>query len=58
MTNLLMLIDSSRRKMIELADKYGYTSKLTVECSQQLDRLLNQFMMEEQKKRSAIRADL
>jgi hypothetical protein len=58
MTNLLMLIDSNRRKMIELANKDGYTSKLTVECSQQLDRLLNQLMKEEQKKRSAIQADL
>jgi hypothetical protein len=42
-------IEDQRRKMIVLADKYGFSSEITIECSQKLDKLLN-LLKEEQNK--------
>ncbi|WP_269528346.1 aspartyl-phosphate phosphatase Spo0E family protein [Anoxybacteroides tepidamans] len=36
-----MLIEEKRQQMIELALTYGFTAKETVQCSQELDELLN-----------------
>ncbi|WP_216829173.1 aspartyl-phosphate phosphatase Spo0E family protein [Alkalihalobacterium elongatum] len=38
---LLYAIERKRSQMILLAEKYGYTSEITVKCSQELDKLLN-----------------
>ncbi|MCH1625831.1 aspartyl-phosphate phosphatase Spo0E family protein [Fredinandcohnia quinoae] len=38
---LKLVIEIKRRKMIFLANRYGYTAKETVKCSQELDQLLN-----------------
>ncbi|WP_078553376.1 aspartyl-phosphate phosphatase Spo0E family protein [Bacillus alkalicellulosilyticus] len=38
---LLLAIETKRNQMIDLAEKYGYTSEITVQCSQELDKLLN-----------------
>lgn len=48
MSNLLVMINEKRHEMIELANKYGFSSKEAVECSQQLDTLLNLLLKEEQ----------
>jgi len=40
---LLELIHFKRKEMIEAADKEGYTSQLTIKCSQELDVLLNDY---------------
>jgi hypothetical protein len=50
MTYLLMMIENYRNKMFVLAEQYGPTSAKTIECSQQLDELLNLLMALEQKK--------
>ena len=34
-------IEKKRKKMIHLADVYGYTSPKTIKCSQELDKLIN-----------------
>lgn len=40
--NLLeIVIEKYRCRMVDVADKYGYTARETVEISQNLDRLLN-----------------
>lgn len=44
MSCLLNLIEIYRNEMFDLANKYGPTSEETVECSQQLDLLLNLLM--------------
>ncbi|EWG11544.1 aspartyl-phosphate phosphatase Spo0E family protein [Cytobacillus firmus] len=49
MTHLMLMIENSRKKMIELAATYGMTSSETVQCSQELDALLNLLMSEESK---------
>ncbi|MED5051820.1 aspartyl-phosphate phosphatase Spo0E family protein [Anoxybacillus rupiensis] len=36
-----MLIEEKRQQMIELALTYGLTAKETIQCSQELDELLN-----------------
>ncbi len=41
MLNLKCIIESKRSEMIILAQKHGYTAKETVQCSQELDRLIN-----------------
>ncbi|WP_428911914.1 Spo0E family sporulation regulatory protein-aspartic acid phosphatase [Niallia sp. Krafla_26] len=41
MNYLMVLIENKRKKMYETAEKYGFTSELSIECSQQLDHLLN-----------------
>ncbi|MBE4909291.1 aspartyl-phosphate phosphatase Spo0E family protein [Bacillus luteolus] len=38
---LSLIIEAKRIKMITLAQKYGFTAKETIQCSQELDRLLN-----------------
>jgi len=35
------LIEEKRQEMIELALLYGFTARETVQCSQELDQLLN-----------------
>ncbi|WP_284036452.1 aspartyl-phosphate phosphatase Spo0E family protein [Neobacillus sp. 114] len=49
MNNLLILIEIHRHKMLELANRYGFSSEQAVECSQKLDTLLNLLMHEEEK---------
>ncbi|MEH6979704.1 aspartyl-phosphate phosphatase Spo0E family protein, partial [Bacillus pseudomycoides] len=34
-------IEKKREKMMYFAERYGITSQKTVDCSQELDRLLN-----------------
>jgi hypothetical protein len=51
MDYLLMLIEYHRRKMFELANKYGFSSEQAVECSQKLDKLLNLLILEETKRK-------
>lgn len=41
MTYLLFMIENKRRKLNELAHQYGMTSKHTIQCSEELDILLN-----------------
>lgn len=36
-------IEKKRKKMVYLAETYGYTSSKTLKCSQELDKLLNMF---------------
>ncbi|MCA1030983.1 aspartyl-phosphate phosphatase Spo0E family protein [Bacillus timonensis] len=38
---LKLAIEIKRRKMISLANKYGFQADETVQCSQELDLLLN-----------------
>ncbi|PGT87844.1 aspartyl-phosphate phosphatase Spo0E family protein [Bacillus sp. AFS040349] len=42
-TKLLETINIKRKEMIETANKEGYTSELAVQCSQDLDLLLNEY---------------
>ncbi|ABS21202.1 aspartyl-phosphate phosphatase Spo0E family protein [Bacillus cytotoxicus] len=35
------VIEKKRKKMIYFAERYGITSQKTVNCSQELDKLLN-----------------
>lgn len=48
MTHLLFMIENYRNKMLKLADEYGLSSQQTIECSQQLDELLNLLLVGEQ----------
>ncbi|MFJ5717784.1 Spo0E family sporulation regulatory protein-aspartic acid phosphatase [Neobacillus sp. NPDC093127] len=48
MTYLLMMIENYRNELFELAEQYGPTAAETIECSQQLDRLLNLLIALEQ----------
>lgn len=41
---VLLLIEEKRQQMIELALTYGLTAKETIECSQQLDQLINEYL--------------
>jgi hypothetical protein len=34
-------IEEKRLQMVFLAQKYGMTAKVTIQCSQELDKLLN-----------------
>ncbi|MBU7591833.1 aspartyl-phosphate phosphatase Spo0E family protein [Metabacillus halosaccharovorans] len=50
--SLLELINNKREEMIETANREGYTSVLAVQCSQDLDKLLNEYqrlLLNEQK---------
>ena len=38
---LTLMIEIKRKRMISLASKHGFSAKETVECSQELDKLLN-----------------
>ena len=42
-------IEYVRVKMMDMADKEGLAADQTMELSRELDRLLNQFQMEQQK---------
>lgn len=37
---MMELIEQKRKEMIDLATVYGFTAKVTVKCSQELDTLL------------------
>lgn len=39
----LEIIEAKRIELIEIAAKYGLSSKTTIEYSQKLDQLLNQY---------------
>lgn len=41
--SLLSIIEKTRQEMIELAHLYGYSNPNVVQCSQQLDQLLNTY---------------
>ncbi|KMY62425.1 sporulation protein [Geobacillus stearothermophilus] len=41
---VLLQIEEKRQQMIELALTYGFTAKETIECSQELDQLINQYL--------------
>ncbi|AGT31032.1 sporulation protein [Geobacillus genomosp. 3] len=41
---VLLLIEEKRQQMIELALTHGFTAKETIQCSQELDRLINQYL--------------
>ncbi|MFV2045964.1 MULTISPECIES: aspartyl-phosphate phosphatase Spo0E family protein [Metabacillus] len=60
-TKLLETINIKRKEMIETATKEGYTSELAVQCSQDLDLLLNEYqqmLIEEKKPKVAPFQDL
>ncbi|MFC4024411.1 aspartyl-phosphate phosphatase Spo0E family protein [Oceanobacillus longus] len=42
-SNLLKAILKKKEEMIQLGMKYGLVNHRTIECSQQLDGLLNQY---------------
>lgn len=42
----LSLIEKKRRQLIELAQMYGFSAKETIQCSQELDELLNKHLKE------------
>jgi len=41
---MIMLIEEKRQQMIELALTYGFTAKETIQCSQELDELINEYV--------------
>ncbi|MGG6438019.1 aspartyl-phosphate phosphatase Spo0E family protein [Saccharococcus caldoxylosilyticus] len=41
---VLVLIEEKRQQMIELALTYGFTAKETIQCSQELDELINRYL--------------
>jgi len=41
---VLLLIEEKRQQMIELALTRGFTAKETIQCSQELDQLINQYL--------------
>lgn len=44
MLNLITLIEKKRSQLVHLSKLYGLTHPQTIQCSQQLDRLINLFM--------------
>jgi hypothetical protein len=52
MNYLMMMIEQNRKKMIELSELYGLASDEVVQCSQELDILIN-LLMEENTKLTA-----
>jgi stage 0 sporulation regulatory protein len=42
----LSLIEKKRKQLIELALTYGFSAKETIQCSQELDELLNMHLKE------------
>jgi hypothetical protein len=49
---LLRNISKKREEMIHCANKTGLTSKETIRCSQELDKLLNQYQFYMREKRN------
>ncbi|SFB13215.1 MULTISPECIES: aspartyl-phosphate phosphatase Spo0E family protein [unclassified Bacillus (in: firmicutes)] len=45
MDNLISQIEEKRHSMINLAHQHGYTSSYVVQCSQELDALLNEYRL-------------
>jgi stage 0 sporulation regulatory protein len=45
-TMVLVLIEEKRQQMIELALTYGFTAKETIQCSQELDELINRYLQQ------------
>ncbi|MBA2874859.1 aspartyl-phosphate phosphatase Spo0E family protein [Thermaerobacillus caldiproteolyticus] len=43
---MMILIEEKRQQMIELALTYGFTAKETIQCSQELDELINLYFQE------------
>jgi stage 0 sporulation regulatory protein len=43
---VIISIEEKRQQMIELALTYGFTAKETIECSQELDELINRYLRE------------
>ena len=48
MVNAMIItsIEEKRQQMIELALTYGFTAKETIECSQELYKLINRYLLE------------
>lgn len=46
-----LMIYEKRKEMIELGIKYGFTNDLTIQCSQELDQLLNEYYFSSLKQR-------
>ncbi|MBP3950670.1 aspartyl-phosphate phosphatase Spo0E family protein [Bacillus sp. YZJH907-2] len=42
---MMIKIEEKRSEMLSSAKKYGFTSEITVQCSQELDKLLNAVQM-------------
>ncbi len=40
-----LTIEQKRMQMLDFAKKYGFTAEVTVQCSQELDKLLNYLQM-------------
>ncbi|MDX8360360.1 MULTISPECIES: aspartyl-phosphate phosphatase Spo0E family protein [Bacillaceae] len=45
MTNLLQMIENKREEMKEIAEREGLTSDKVIRCSQELDKLLNDYQI-------------
>lgn len=45
-TMVIILIEEKRQQMIELALTHGFTAKETIQCSQELDELINRYLRE------------
>ncbi|BDG33262.1 aspartyl-phosphate phosphatase Spo0E family protein [Parageobacillus thermoglucosidasius] len=45
-TMVNVLIEEKRQQMIELALTHGFTAKETIQCSQELDELINRYLRE------------
>jgi stage 0 sporulation regulatory protein len=43
---VLVLIEEKRQQMIELAMTLGFTAKETIQCSQELDELINRYLQQ------------
>ncbi|BDG42292.1 aspartyl-phosphate phosphatase Spo0E family protein [Saccharococcus caldoxylosilyticus] len=43
---VLVSIEEKRQQMIELALTYGFTAKETIQCSQELDELINRYLQQ------------
>jgi stage 0 sporulation regulatory protein len=43
---VLVLIEEKRQQMIELALTLGFTAKETIQCSQELDELINRYLQQ------------
>lgn len=44
MNSLLSTIEKTRIEMIDLAEQFGYSNPVVVQCSQKLDLLLNVYV--------------
>jgi stage 0 sporulation regulatory protein len=43
-TMVRVLIEEKRQQMVELALTHGFTAEETIQCSQELDELINQYL--------------